>query len=191
MYPFQTIRIPLTITIVITKTIILVTTIHLWSSISNQWSSLSASTADIPVFKHSAEVAHFTHKPWFPFCPEIMTLHWSLPRWPSRVSLRSLYKDSPGLQPPVRFPKCTALLPKGRTRLGRASCIHRAPLTAQRLSELHSGSSNYSAKGVPFHLHGCTVFPGGHPTNRSLRWGTRETARVPLRATSTIIIIKR
>jgi hypothetical protein len=24
------------------------------------------------------------------------------------------------------------------------------------------GSSNYSAKGVPFHPHGCTVIPGGH-----------------------------
>jgi hypothetical protein len=47
---------------------------------------------------------------------------------------------------------------------------------ARRLSELHPGSSNYSAKGVPFHPHGCTVFPGGHPTNRSLRRGTRETA---------------
>jgi hypothetical protein len=34
-------------------------------------------------------------------------------------------------------------------------------LTAQRLSELHPGSSNYSAKGIPLHPHGCTVFPGG------------------------------
>jgi hypothetical protein len=35
------------------------------------------------------------------------------------------------------------------------------------------------AKGVPYHPHGCTVFPGGHPTNRSLRRGTREIARAP------------
>jgi hypothetical protein len=27
------------------------------------WSLITASTADISVFKHSAEVAHFTHKP--------------------------------------------------------------------------------------------------------------------------------
>ena len=148
------------------------------------WPFITASMADISVFKHSAEVAHFTHKLWVPFCLEIMTLHWSLPRWPSRVSLRSLYKDSPGLQPPVRFPKCTTLLPKGRTNLGRASRIHRAPLTARRQSELHPSSSDYSTKGVPFHPHGCTVFPGGPPTNRSLRRGTRETARVPLKVTS-------
>jgi hypothetical protein len=91
-------------------------------------------------------------------------------------------KLTPGCH--IRFPKCTALLPKGRTNLDRASRIHRAPLTARRLSELHPGSSNYSAKGVPLHPHGCTVFPGGHPTNRSLRRGTRETARAPLNATS-------
>jgi hypothetical protein len=26
------------------------------------------------------------------------------------------------------------------------------------------GSSNYTAKGVPFHSHGCNVIPGGHST---------------------------
>jgi hypothetical protein len=35
------------------------------------------------------------------------------------------------------------------------------------------GSSNYSAKVVPFHPYGCTVILGGHSTNRSLRRGTQ------------------
>ncbi|PBH48327.1 hypothetical protein BGU76_14165, partial [Clostridioides difficile] len=48
-------------------------------------------------------------------------------------------------------------------RCVEATAIHRAPLPARRLSELHPGASNYSAKGTPFHPHGCTVFPGGHP----------------------------
>jgi hypothetical protein len=89
-----------------------------------------------------------------------------------------------GCSHPLGFLNARHSSPKGWTNLGRARRIHRAPLTARRLSELHPGSSNYLAKGVPFHPHGCTVFPGDHPTNRSLRWGTRETARVPLNATS-------
>jgi hypothetical protein len=31
---------------------------------------------------------------------------------------------------------------------------------------------NYLAKSVPYHPHGCTVFPGDLSTNRSLRRGT-------------------
>jgi hypothetical protein len=88
-----------------------------------------------------------------------------------------------------RFPKCTTLLPKGQTNLGRASRIHRAPLTARRRSELHPSSSNYSAKGVPFHPHGCTIFSSGHPTNRSLRRGTRENHSSPLKYHQSNIII--
>jgi hypothetical protein len=89
-----------------------------------------------------------------------------------------------GCSRPLGFLNALHSSPRGKPKLGRASCIHRAPLTARRLSELHPGSSNYSAKGIPFHPHGCTVFLGGHPTNRSLRRGTRETARAPLNATS-------
>jgi hypothetical protein len=74
-------------------------------------------------------------------------------------------------------------LSKGQTTLGKARHIHRAPLMARRRSELHLSSSNYSTKGVPFYHHGCTVFPGGHPTNQFLRRGTREIARVPLSIT--------
>jgi hypothetical protein len=151
------------------------------------WPLITASTADISVFIHSVEVVHFTHKPWFPFCPEIMTLHWSLPRWPSRASLRvyvAFTKIPRGCSRPLGFLNAPHSSPRGEPKLGRASRIHRAPLTAWRLSELHPGSSNYSAKGIPFHPHGCTVFSGGHQTNRSLRRGTRETARAPLNATS-------
>jgi hypothetical protein len=32
---------------------------------------------------------------------------------------------------------------------------------------------------VPFHNHGCTVIPGGHSTNRSLRRGTQEKGLSP------------
>jgi hypothetical protein len=52
------------------------------------------------------------------------------------------------------------------------------------------GSSNYSAKGVPFHPHGCTVIPGGYSTNRSLRRGTQENGLSPLEYHKTISIIK-
>jgi hypothetical protein len=89
-----------------------------------------------------------------------------------------------GCSRPLGFLNAPHPSPRGEPKLGRASRIHRAPLTAQRLSELHPGSSNYSAKGTPFHPHGCTVFPGGHPTNRSLRRGTQETARAPWKTTS-------
>jgi hypothetical protein len=71
----------------------------------------------------------------------------------------------------------------GGSVTGRASRIHRAPLTARWWSELHLSSSNYLAKGVPYHPHGCTDFPGGHSMNQSLQRGTRETARVPLNVT--------
>jgi hypothetical protein len=92
-------------------------------------------------------------------------------------------KISRGCSRPLGFLNAPHSSPRGEPKLGRVSRIHRAPLTARRLSELHPDSSNYSAKGIPFHPHGCTVFPGGHPTNRSLRRGTRETARAPLNAT--------
>jgi hypothetical protein len=36
------------------------------------------------------------------------------------------------------------------------------------------GSSIQSAKGVPFHPHGCTIVSGGLSMNRSLRRGTRK-----------------
>ena len=94
-----------------------------------------------------------------------------------------------GCSRPLGFLNVPHSSPRGEPELGRASRIHRAPLTARRLSELHPGSSNYSAKGIPFHPHGCTVFPGGHPTNRSLRRGTRETARAPLKYHQSNIII--
>jgi hypothetical protein len=42
-------------------------------------------------------------------------------------------------------------------------------------------SSNYSAKGVPFHPHGCTVILGGHSTKRSLWRGTQENGLSPLK----------
>jgi hypothetical protein len=192
MYPFQTERIPLTSTIVITKIIILITTCKPY--ISDQVSLINGA----PLASHNRE--HGWYISFITLCrgctlyPQAVIascLGPIKPRWIGTVSLCSLYKDSLGLYPLVRFPKCTALLPNGRTNLGRASRIHRAPLTARRRSELHLSSSNYSAKGVPLHPHGCTVFPDGHPTNRSLRRGTRETARVPLRDTSTVIIIKR
>jgi hypothetical protein len=140
--------------------------------------------ADISVFEHSAEVVHFTHKPWFPFCPERATPHWPLPRRPSRHHYVAFTKIPRGCSRPLGLINAPHYSPRGEPKLGRASRIHRAPLTARRLSELHPKSSNYSAKGTPFHPHGCTVFPGGHPTNRSLRRGTRETARAPLKATS-------
>jgi hypothetical protein len=51
------------------------------------------------------------------------------------------------------------------------------------------GSSNYLAKGVLFHHHGCTVIPGGHSTNRSLRRGTQENGLSPLKYHKIIIEI--
>jgi hypothetical protein len=89
-----------------------------------------------------------------------------------------------GCSRPLVFLNALHSSPRGEPKLGRASRIHRAPLTTRRLSELHPGSSNYSAKGIQFYPHGCTVFPGGHPMKRSLRRGTRETARAPLNTTS-------
>jgi hypothetical protein len=49
------------------------------------------------------------------------------------------------------------------------------------------GSSNYLAKGVPFHPHGCTVIPGGHSTNMSLRRCTQENGLSPLEYHNIII----
>jgi hypothetical protein len=57
-----------------------------------------------------------------------------------------------------------------------------SPIDGTTAKQTTPSSSNYSAKGVPFHPHG-TVFPGGHPMNQSLRRGTQETARVPLNVT--------
>jgi hypothetical protein len=51
------------------------------------------------------------------------------------------------------------------------------------------GSSNYSAKGVPFHPHGCTIIPGGHSMNMSLRRGTQENNMSPLKRHKNIIIV--
>ena len=90
------------------------------------------------------------------------TLIHSRGEWPG-IHYEAFTKIPRGCSHPLGFLNAPHSSPRGEPKLGRASRIHRAPLTARRLSELHPGSSNYSAKGTPFHPHGCTVFPGGHP----------------------------
>jgi hypothetical protein len=51
------------------------------------------------------------------------------------------------------------------------------------------GSSNQSAKGIPFHPHGCTLIPGGHSMDRSLQRGTQENGLSPLEYHNIIIMI--
>jgi hypothetical protein len=119
-----------------------------------------------------------------------MTLHSSLPRWPSRVSLhsrykdslRSLYKDSPGalLQNQIEW---TSAPPPWQSEHYALTPIDGPP--AKPTTAL--GSSNYLAKGVPFHPHGCTVIPGGHSTNMSLQRGTQENGLSPLKYHKIII----
>jgi hypothetical protein len=43
-----------------------------------------------------------------------------------------------------------------------------------------STSSNYLAKIVPCHPHGCIVFPGGHPTNSPYGEVLRKQPEPPL-----------
>lgn len=90
------------------------------------------------------------------------TLIHSRGEWPG-IHYEAFTKIPRDCSHPLGFLNAPHSSPRGEPKLGRASRIHRAPLTARRLSELHPGSSNYSAKGTPFHPHGCTVFPGGHP----------------------------
>jgi hypothetical protein len=84
----------------------------------------------------------------------------------------------------------TIPLPKGRvtnktksrtstTSLGRASTVPGPHWRPYGEANYSSGSSNWSAKDIPFHPHGCTVISGCHSPNRSLRRGTQETACVP------------
>jgi hypothetical protein len=74
--------------------------------------------------------------------------------------------------------------PRGRTQAWQSEPHTPTPINGMTAKRTTPRSSNYSAKSTLFHPHGCTVFPGGHPTNRSLRRGTRKTARAPLNATS-------
>jgi hypothetical protein len=189
-YPFQTERIPLTITIVNTKTTILIVTCN--PNISDQVSLINGA----PLATHNHE-----HGWYISFHNTLQRLH-TLPTSRDSLSARRSwlsidhYQGDPAGYHYVAFTK----IPRDCSRpLGFLNAPHsslRDEPTWQ--SVLHTPSPingttakrttprflYYSAKGVPLHPHGCTVFPGGHPTNRSLRRGTRETARAPLNVTS-------
>jgi hypothetical protein len=95
-----------------------------------------------------------------------------------------------GYSRPLGFLNAPHSSPRGKPKLGRASRIHRAPLTARRLSELHPGSSNYSAKGTPFHPHGCTVFLGRSSNEQVLTERHSKNRSSPLKGHKYNIIIK-
>jgi hypothetical protein len=103
-------------------------------------------------------------------CEFLDVFHEDLPGLPSARGVEFVIELKPSMAPISRR---SYLMPPNELAELKTKL---QDLLEKRLSRLHPGSSNYSAKGTPFHPHGCTVFPGGHPTNRSLRRGTRETA---------------
>jgi hypothetical protein len=164
---------------------------------------LTVSSADIPV-SSTLQRLHTLPTSRDPFLAWVVQTRSSLPRWMATDTLRSLYKDSPGAWLLVRFRQsykrstppqggwltkpnqmnlCTPTLAERALRLDPIDGPPAKPTTPP-------GSSNYSAKGIPFHPHGCIVIPGGHSTNRSLRRGTQEKGLRPLEYHKIINIIK-
>jgi hypothetical protein len=184
-------RVPLTITRDNTKTIILIATCN--PNISDQVSLINGAPLAAHNREHGWYISFNTLYRGCTLYPQAVISLSARRSWlsidhyqgdPAGYHYVAFTKIPRGCSRPLGFLNAPHSSPRGEPKLGRASRIHRAPLTARRLSKLHPGSSNYSAKGIPFHPHGCTIFPGDHPTNKSLRRGTRETARAPLNDTS-------
>jgi hypothetical protein len=99
-----------------------------------------------------------------------------------------------GEWPGIHYVAFTKILRDHSRPLGFSSLINIIPLPTRRVTNKsntkeprHPASAEQvlcldpidGTTAKPTTPHGRTIFPSGHPTNRSLRRGTREIARVP------------